>query len=292
MTKTIYFLAWAFIGVGILLALMVLISVFNDGKISLGFLDWAYAEKISDIFGVLAFLFTGAGTFAIFLTLIKQQEQFDEAQKQIVTQQFETTFFNMLQQMFSIKDSIKGEVDGKKLYGQEYLNCILLELKENYRLRLEKTPDVNAALDEIGHCKTPVSSKISMLKDELNVVYLETYNRYHAHLGHFFRYFYNLIKFTLDNRQNEKFKDGGKYIRLIQAQLSNDELGLIFCNSVSDKALNNDDENKIFCWLESYSFLENIDVKSLLHRSLHVLYPKTRFKFLNNEERRMRADTL
>src|SRR5690606_20047831 len=223
MKRIIYSLAWVFICVGILFSLAVLVSILNDGKISFGFLDWTYAKKIGDVFGILAFLFTGAGTFAIFLTLIKQQEQFDEAQKQIVTQQFETTFFNMLLQLFSIKDSIKGEVKGQKLYGQEYLNCILIELHEKYRSHVEKAPDIKTVLDDITHCTTPVSSKISMVKDDLNFVYLDIYNQYHSHLGHFFRYFYNLVKFTVENRQVGTFKDADKYIRLIQAQMSNDE---------------------------------------------------------------------
>ncbi|WP_166637915.1 putative phage abortive infection protein [Sphingobacterium paludis] len=290
MKRTISLLAWLFIVGGVIFSVIVLVSISNDDKISLGFLDWEYAKKISDVFGILAFLFTGAGTFAIFLTLIKQQEQFDEAQKQILTQQFEVTFFNMLQQLFTIKDSIRGEVEGNKKVGQEYLNHILKELRRDYRSHLEKALDIKAVLDEISHCTIPVSSKLSMIKDDLNDIYLTTYNNYHSHLGHFFRYFYNLVKFITDNRENDKFKDAGKYIQLIQAQLSNDELGLIFCNSLSEKALNSSKENKVFCCLEAYSFLENIDAKSLLHRSLHVLYPKTHFKFVNNSEKKMRSE--
>lgn len=288
MKRLINLLAWIFILTGVVISLIVLISIYFDGKIQIGFLDWNYAKKVNDVSGLLAFLFTGAGTFAIFLTLIKQQEQFDEAQKQVVTQQFETTFFNMLYQLFNIKNSINGMIDGKSFAGQEYLNFILLELKKNYQEHLKTTSDISEVLESINQCQVPTCSKITMVKDDLNVVYMDTYNRYHSQLGHFFRYFFNLMKFARDNRENPRFGDADKYVQLIQAQLSNDELGLIFCNSLSDKALNSHNENKIFKWLESYSFLENVDSESLLSRGLHILYPNTKFKFLNNSEKRMK----
>lgn len=284
-------MAWSFIIVGLFLSLIVLISVFKENKVQVGFLDWVYAKKVNDISGILAFLFTGAGTFAIFLTLMKQQEQFNQAQKQVVTQQFETTFFNMLNQLFSIKNSIKGETVDKQLLGQDFLHHILNELKQKYEDHLIANEEIKEVVSRVGKCESQPESKLQMLKDDLNEIYMSTYDSYYSYLGHYFRYFYNLVKFVIDNRSEKQFKDASKYIQLVQAQLSNDELGLIFCNSISDKALNNSDENRIFEWLEQYSVLENIDSKSLLNRSLHVLYPQTIFKFLNNSEKELRKSS-
>lgn len=288
MKRISYFLAWSFIVLGLLLAFLVAFSIVNDGKAQFGFLDWAYINKIDGISGIIAVLFTGAGTFAIFLTLIKQQEQFNQAQKQVETQQFETTFFNMLNQLFSIKNSLQGSVSGRQISGQNYLHQILNELQESYKTHLNSSEDIKAVVDEVSQCIRPPQSKLQMLKDDLNIIYIKTYNLHYSNLGHYFRFFFNLIKYTISNRGVEKFDDAAKYVQLIQAQLSNDELGLIFCNALSDKALNRHDKNKIFDWLEEYSVLENIDSQSLLDRSLYVLYPKTKFKFLNNSEKQMK----
>lgn len=288
MNKAINIIAWIFLILGVLFSLTVLYTAFNDDKISLNLLDWKYIEKISYSFSLLAMLFGGAGTFAIFLTLIKQQEQFNKAQRQIETQQFESTFFNMLNQVFNIKNNINGNVNGKKYEGQEFLHEILNCLKKEYNKNISLNQDVNRVLNEISDCNLPVSSKIKMVKEDLNLVYMNIYNLNHTQLGHFFRYLYNMMKFVILNRENESFSDASKYIQIIQAQLSNDELGMIFCNTISDKAYGSNGENLLFNWIENYSFLENIDKESLLHKSLHVLYPRNKFKFLNSDERKMR----
>ncbi|WP_343564094.1 putative phage abortive infection protein [Sphingobacterium sp.] len=290
--KITNFLAWVFILVGLLLSCLVIWSVFKDGKFKIGVLDWGYAENLNKVSGILGFLFTGAGTFAIFITLSKQQEQFDKAQRQVVTQQFETTFFNMLNQLFNIKNSIKGNVRDISFVGQEFLSAILKELKESYENHVTQLDDIQAVIQSISNNKGPGKSETQMVKDDLNVLYLSFYNLYYPQLGHYFRYLYNLIKFTVDNRGIDPYLDAKKYIQLIQAQLSNDELGLIFCNSLSDKALNSEKENKIYTWIEEYSLLENIDEKSLLNRSLHYLYPKTDFKFLYRDERKLKSRRL
>lgn len=286
MKKATLWLAWIFITLGLFLSIMVIFSIYHDGKFQYGTLDWKYAQNLNNVASILGFLFTGAGTFAIFITLSKQQEQFDQAQKQIVTQQFETTFFNMLNQLFGIKNSIRGSVDGKSFSGQEFLHGVLMELKEKYQQHLISKVDINDVLDTISINEVPILSKLQMVKDDLNEVYVSSYEMYYSQLGHYFRYLYNLVKFTIENREGKSFSDSKKYVQLIQAQLSNDELGLIFCNSLSDKSLNSEKENRIFKWLEEHSLLENIDSHSLLHRSLHAMYPSTDFKFLNRDERK------
>lgn len=240
MKKITNILAWVFIGIGMFLSIIVLVAIGQEGKISIGALDWAYAKKVNDITGILAFLFTGAGTFAIFLTLSKQQEQFEVAQRQIETQQFETTFFNMLVQLFSIKNTASIEIDSKVFSGQEFFKYVLLSLKEKYDNNLNSIEDIKRTLESIKKSEKISHSKVTMLRDNLSDIYVETYNQFYSYLGHYFRFFYTMLNFVIDNRANEKFKDADKYIQLLKAQLSNDEMGLIFCNTISDKVLDSD----------------------------------------------------
>lgn len=280
-------LAWVFIAIGMFLSIIVLVAIGHEGKISIGTLDWSYAKKVNDITGILAFLFTGAGTFAIFLTLSKQQEQFEVAQKQIETQQFETTFFNMLVQLFSIKNTASIEIDSKVFSGQEFFKHVLLSLKEKYDNNLNSIEDIKRTLESIRKSEKISHSKVNMLRDNLSDIYVETYNQFYSYLGHYFRFFYTMLGFVIDNRANEKFRDAEKYIQLLKAQLSNDEMGLIFCNTISDKVLDSDID--VYSIIERYAILENIDANSLLNRSLHVIYRNTVFKFLNNTEKEQKT---
>lgn len=290
MKKITNILAWVFIAIGMFLSIIVLVAIGREGKISIGALDWTYAKKVNDITGILAFLFTGAGTFAIFLTLSKQQEQFEVAQRQIETQQFETTFFNMLVQLFSIKNTASIEIDSKVFSGQEFFKYVLLSLKEKYDNNLNSIEDIKRTLESIKKSEKISHSKITMLRDNLSDIYVETYNQFYSYLGHYFRFFYTMFGFVIDNRANEKFKDADKYIQLLKAQLSNDEMGLIFCHTISDKVLG--DDFNAYSNIETYGILENIDTNSLLNRSLHIIYPKTVFKFLNNTEKDLKSTSL
>lgn len=285
-------LAWIFIFFGLLLSLLVIYTLYVEDKLKFGIIDWAYASKLNNIASVLAFLFTGAGTFAIFITLSKQQEQFEQAQRQVVTQQFETTFFNMLNQLFNIKNVVQGKVGGDNYTGQMFFHQVIEELREKYKNHLNTKADIVDILTRIEKFDISSKSQIDMVKDDLNNIYLESYNSYYTQLSHYYRYFYNLVRFVIENREIAPHNDALKYIQLIQAQLSNDELGLIFCNSLSDKALNSNKENKIFLWIEKYKILENLDQSSLLHRSLHMLYPNTLFKFLNRDEKKSKSSNI
>lgn len=71
---------------------------------------------------------------------------------------------------------------------------------------------------------------------------------------------------------------------MLQAQLSNDELALIFYNALSSNGLNSSKKPQFKEWIEHYQFLENLNVDSLLDRRHHVLYQKSKFKFLNRDE--------
>jgi len=295
MNKAFKIIIFLFIGMGIALLCLTAFGVINDNMIhSKGELDWVYIKKLSDISSFLAVPWNIVGVFLLYLTLNIQQDQFRKTDSYIRQQQFETTFFNMLNVLTDIKRSTYLKIEKKDLTiyeisGQEFFDHALKELKNEFRRYYESIIDENPVKVIVNKIKAnkPISdTERNIVRDELNLVYHKFYENFHSNLGHYFRYTFNLIKFAINNRGLEK--DEKKYIDLIQAQLTNDELSLIFYNAYSDNGLNNSREYKFHEWLDGYNFFENIDSRSLLLREHHVLYARTKFKFLNSDELKLK----
>ena len=76
-----------------------------------------------------------------------------------------------------------------------------------------------------------------------------------------------------------------KYINLLQAQLSDEELALIFYDAISKLAENKEGFQGFHDLLDETHFLENINQLVLLDEKHFYFYPKTPFKFMSREER-------
>lgn len=250
-------------------------------------IDLNYVAKLSNASQLVALIWTIVSVLLIFLTFNVQRKQTAENSIFLIRQQFETTFFNMLNVLFNIKTAIHSQKDGTALVGQEFMDFAIKELKK-YHLAHSGSEYIPSFINKIRNLEPITQTELAAIASDLDIVYISFYSDYHAELGHYFRYLYNLLKFTISHR--EKYKDQKNYLDIIQAQLSNAELGLVFYNAISNKGLNTDKKYRFYNWLEQYSFLENIDEKSLITREHNVLYPKTLFKFLNNSERQMRNE--
>ena len=107
--------------------------------------------------------------------------------------------------------------------------------------------------------------------------YDDFYNKHFYLLGHYFRYVYHIILY-IDELNFLEWLKKAYFIKLLQAQVSTDEMGLIFYNVVlNDKAKKKETgESKFHELLEKYKFFENIDDNSLVDIShKHKYYPKT-----------------
>lgn len=108
--------------------------------------------------------------------------------------------------------------------------------------------------------------------------------------GYFFRYICNTVRFVVEAPvfagKADRKEQVEKYLNLLQAQLSNEELALIFYNALSAYGKNKDGFLKFRELLDDTGFLENIDRAFLLAPNHYVFYPKTKFKFLNCNELR------
>ena len=125
------------------------------------------------------------------------------------------------------------------------------------------------------------------LKTVAQNLYENFYKNNHAYLGHYFRYIYHIVEFTI--REREQCGDVELYLSIIQSQLSDDELSLLFYNCLSNYAKKKETlEPRFYKNMDKYGLLENVDADSLLSRNHHILYPNTYFKFLNTDEKDIR----
>lgn len=293
MKVIIKYVTYIFGFIGLLLLIAFILKVWQDGKISpLGNLDLAYTKILGESAQILSITWSIIGVLLIVLTLNIQKDQFTDNQIFIEKQQFETTFFNMLNVLHNIKLSMKKKVIINSIEehpeGQNFIDYAIKELSEEYNTAygaIDPQSQLVIIFDKIQQNKKIESLEREVIRDDINNSYLTFYENFHAELGHYFRYLYNLLQFTLKNRKPQN--DHIEYINLIQAQLSNNELALLYYNVLSDKGLNRNKEFNFFNILDEYNFFENIDQNSLIKRSHHVLYPLTKFKFLNIDEMRV-----
>jgi hypothetical protein len=119
--------------------------------------------------------------------------------------------------------------------------------------------------------------------------------KHNFNISYFFRYIYNTINFVVTERNTVQDKtentDIQRYLNILQAQLSDEELSLIFYDALSSFGKNKHGDKQFHTLLDTYQFLENINERFLLHRNHHTFYPKTFFKFLNRDEKNLKKET-
>ncbi|MDX9744186.1 MAG: putative phage abortive infection protein, partial [Arcobacteraceae bacterium] len=80
------------------------------------------------------------------------------------------------------------------------------------------------------------------------------------------RYLYNIVRFVSESG----YKDG-PYMRLIRAQLSDQELLLLFYNSISEHG------NNFRTYIEDFALLDNMPQIRLLNKEHAVLLKKSAY---------------
>jgi len=195
--------------------------------------------------------------------LAQTREVFTEQSKTLKLQQFESTFFSMLNLHHDIVKSIStikiiketshGLTTTKErvLAGRECFVFFYQVFGAYYsKLRSEKDGTETAEL---------------LLIDKS---YTTFYREFQSNLSHYFRNLYNILKFIHKKNPGDKFF----YSNLLRAQLSASELLLLFYNCLSQFG------EKFKPLIEEYHFLQNMPKKPLIDKSLHTkLYAKEAF---------------
>jgi hypothetical protein len=176
-------------------------------------------------------------------------------------QQFESTFFNLLEQLQSIVSSMVHE---NKRYGEGrlYLRNFIILFKGKLLDSLKKN----------GNDKEYMTQQ--MINEYTSLFESQSHN-----LGHYFRFIHNIIKYTLVEIGIKNKEEVNKYLGILQSMLSNDEMWIIFMNCHSKYSLDQTGQPKFKNWIDEYGLLENMTVKYFERTTLLDSFPNTKFRF-------------
>lgn len=221
------------------------------------------AGQFGDSFGVLNSLFSGLAFIALIITIYLQQQDMRDSKKEIQKQNFETTFFNFIKIHNDLVASFKVlhiTEDEKKyfMYGGEAISYFLDIFKEGRTVSF--TPDEALSKNDVFQSRNIDPDNLTInLKDKLgrnNLKFIENV--------------YSILS-LIDMAQILDPKDCKFYLETLHAQISDEELALIFyythSKNINKKPL-----------LEKYQFFKNLDEKLLYNWGKEILlYKKEAF---------------
>lgn len=120
---------------------------------------------------------------------------------------------------------------------------------------------------------------LNEINEYVEVCYMHLLAKYTDVVDHFYRYLNSILKF-LDNQTVRLQLDNTFYSKIIQAQLTNAQLGLLFYSSFTPVSRNENGQLEFKELLEKYQLLQNLPKDYCPVPQLLQNYPQTRFKYL------------
>lgn len=300
----------ALIGIGLLAALFLGIAlafaIENQNDFSL--------ESGSYLGTIGAAIVSFVGVVLLYLTYQSQRLELRATQKALNQQKVDAAFFNMLSLLQDIISTMSFKVVGtdghvEVIVGRPYLRYALNELLSKHLkgVTINMRPNLDtglfnpylASLDILTgkdedrnseEVRYEISTSYKELLNEVALKYEEFYLGHQQNLGHYFRYVYNILKYVSEPSNDIPEQDQHRYRAILQAQMSNDEMGLLFYNVLSTHGRARDGQYRFLGWLDDYGLLENMDAQSLTTLWHHWFFPKTMFKFLSEDEMKRKQE--
>lgn len=242
-------------------AVYAVMLVFFVNLLSLG--NSSFGEWGDFFGGVLNPILTFIMFMGLLITIVIQQEELKETRVELKRsadalgeqgagmkrQNFESTFFKML----SIHNDIVNSIDlvnsnNRITSGRDCFNVFYTRFNKEYRKHVEQ-----------GKGRYTEQQYIEL-------AYQIFWKNHQTELGHYYRYLYNIVRFV----EEEGF-EGGPYLRLIRAQISDQELLLLFYNCVTKNGGN------FTRLVEKYALLDNMPKIRILNEEHLSLLDSTAY---------------
>lgn len=232
--------------------------------------------------GTIGVFLTLVSTLFMFVTFALQRKQFAASQEDAYRTRFEGTFFNILSMLYNVRTEVNRQINASTRIHCSDIGSFYYGLKNYYQTCLKNDKDFSHSMNLLKQeNKSATESKTIEL--DLGKFYDNYVREQGCNVGFYFRFIHNLVSFVIEHWKDSP-QDIHKYLNFIQAQLSDEELALIFYDSISNLGL---DKRKQYTFkqnLDENSFLENISPEVLLAREHYKVFPRTKFRFLNADE--------
>lgn len=190
-----------------------------------------------DSFGTVNALFSGLAFSGVLITLLFQRKDLSETRAQIISQQIESQFYNMLNQ----QQEVVRNFDLQNLRTNE----VIARGRDCFR-------DWTEALTQIHKVLSDASGGKDVRDESYNFVFIT----YRSDLGLYFRSLYSVFRF-IDSCGHKDARDFGLVLRSL---LSDYELVIIFYNCLSPRG------EKFSRYVYSFGLFDNLDPELLLSR--------------------------
>ncbi|CAN1557909.1 Putative phage abortive infection protein [Flavobacteriaceae bacterium] len=237
--------------------------------------------------GFLGTILTGIATFLVYRTYVTQKKELKVQRKLIAQQQFENTFFNMLNVHRELKKNLSYKeisisddlIQNGKLYdGLSTINYINTMYTKNYKDLKHRNHSLPGTLQNSKLIQLEKDlSKYNEINEEniLIVCFTDLFKNHQNQISHYCRNVYHILKYIRENEKNKTLgKDQKKYknyASIFQSQLNVDEQFLLFYNFIHF----NEKRKGIYSTINlvnHYTFLENIGIDNLLFKKHEEFY--------------------
>lgn len=232
--------------------------------------------------GTVGVFLTLVSTLFLFVTFSLQRKQFAESQKDIYRSRFEGTFFNILSMLYNVRAEVNRQINASSKGKYLDMGSFYYGLKSYYAMNLKNDKDFAHSMS-LFQQNNIIGTQYQTAVLNLGRLYDNYVWNQGCNAGFYFRFIHNLVSFVIEHWKDSP-QDIHKYLNFIQAQLSDEELALIFYNSISNLGLDKKHKYTFKENLDKNSFLENISSEALLAREHYKIFPRTRFRFLNADE--------
>ncbi len=161
----------------------------------------------------------------------KSSEALNDQNDSMKQQRFETTLFNMIGVLNQIIDQMDVSYGDKKYNGRDCFSFFISNISKTYQNRL---------------------------KSDIKFSYEYIYKKNSGDLAHYFRVLYNIFKFIHESDYSNPI-----YAKILRAQLSNQELVILYYNCLSDHGV------KFRELAIEFELFDNLNVRNLI-RPEHV----------------------
>lgn len=227
--------------------------------------DYKDAGVFGDMFGALNTLFTGFAFVGVIYTILLQRKQLkmlrdelDDTREATKHQQFESTFFQLLDLLTRIVESLRLNSRVGDFRSPQYI------VKEGRNVLWQYANQLI-----ISYLQHPPTGDLSDAERREHIAkrYGEFYEPHATALAHYFRVLYRILKLI----ETTDIPNQLTYAKILRAQLSEQELVLLFYNSFIPEG------KKMQRFLEKFSLLKHLPAKSLAHPNDRQLYPEVAY---------------